>query len=137
MEGLALEAGTEVLEDEGDATKGPVRKLALGGGEGLVVERSDDRVDLGVDFLGPVDGDVDQLTRADLAARDQFCLPGRIHFANRVTHVSRSLSSPTVNRSSSSPTLRTESTTPGMNEERSMLSWRIESVWPSPPKSTS
>ena len=48
-----------------------------------------------------------------------------------------SFSRPTVKRSGSSPTLRTASSTPGMKERRSIESWRIESVWPSPPKITS
>ncbi len=47
------------------------------------------------------------------------------------------VSSPTVSGSGSSATRRTASRTPGMNERRSIESWRIESVWPSPPKITS
>ena len=47
------------------------------------------------------------------------------------------VSSPTVSGSGSSATRRTASRTPGMNERRSVESWRIESVWPSPPKITS
>ena len=50
---------------------------------------------------------------------------------------SSSVSSPTVSGSGSAPTRRQASTTPGMNELRSIESWRIVSVWPSPPKTTS
>jgi hypothetical protein len=45
-------------------------------------------------------------------------------------------SSPTTSPSSS-PTFRTASNTPGMKDSRAIESWRIVSVCPSPPKTTS
>src|SRR6185312_473906 len=46
-------------------------------------------------------------------------------------------SSPNTGERSRSPTLRIASSTPGMKDSRAIESWRIDSVWPSPPKSTS
>ncbi len=47
-----------------------------------------------------------------------------------------SWSKPTV-RPGVSPMLRMASSTPGMNDERSIVSWRIDSVWPLVPSTTS
>ena len=55
---------------------------------------------------------------------------------DRSSRTSSSASSPSV-RSSSPAIVRTASSTPGMNDDRSYVSWRIESVWPVVPSSTS
>ena len=94
-----------------------------------------------VERLDPRDRGLDQL--AGLASPERTssacAVASRLRQIRQLTSLferapQSSCSRPTVKRSGSSPTLRTASSTPGMNERRSIESWRIVSVWPSPPK---
>src|SRR6266511_2306637 len=95
----------------------------------------DDRVELGVEPLRAFDRALRELLGAHLPASHQLSLRGRVQPCQVLSHSSSS--SPTTKRSGRSVTLRTASRTPGMKLERSTESWRIESVWLSPPKMTS
>ncbi len=139
---LARQRRPDVLEQERDTPERPLRERVGGRRPALLVQLVDDRVQPGVELLDSGDRRFDELRRRRLAAADELRLGGRVHGCEfpRRGHggrTYRSLSSPTVTRSGRSATSRTASRTPGMNERRSIESWRMVSVCPSPPKITS
>ncbi len=149
---LAGQRRADVLEQERDAAERTVRQRVARRLSALVEELMDDRVELRVERLDAPDRLLDQLLGRDVAVADELGLRGRVDPGGRDTHrgastaaqarlrpsdsASQSLQ-PTVSRSGRSPTRRTASSTPSMNEWRSIESWRIVSVWPSPPRITS
>ena len=102
------------------------------------VGRSPDGLPIGVQVIGRRDREMEVLA---VAKELEQALGGWIRTREAVQaerpwsyeHVLRAR--PPARRSSA--TFRTASSTPGMNDSREIVSWRIESVWPRPPKITS
>ena len=92
-----------------------------------------------IDASGPANRLVPPAGASPRTSRYQRCVPRRSTalIAIWLRRIYRRCSRPTVSGSASPPTLRTASRTPGMNERRSVESWRIDRVCPSPPKITS
>ena len=84
--GVAGGVAHGVLDQHGNAAERRLGRSLRGRGAGLVEQRVDHRVELGVHALDPRDGGLDQLRRTDLAAAHQLGLGSGVEEGQGIGH---------------------------------------------------